>query len=204
MKAKCMIIILLFGVSLLLAFEDANSRVGLGLHFGTQTGNGYAMRWMGRLHGAQGTLGAYTIGSNNVKFEDSFWDYDESAATITRNKNGREAAVNLAANYLFMLDHFKTGRLYLIGGGSYTYYQKRVYSKQYRQQTPGSAYYEAIDGTESDYLKREDRWTVGFGPGFEIILGKQFRFSIEVPITYNYKDEIVMYIPQAGIYYYFK
>jgi hypothetical protein len=35
-------------------------------------------------------------------------------------------------------------------------------------------------------------------------LGKNFRVALELPITYNWEQRIVMYIPQIGFYYYFK
>jgi len=31
-----------------------------------------------------------------------------------------------------------------------------------------------------------------------------FSLAMELPITFNWKKEVVMYIPQVGVYYYFK
>jgi len=42
------------------------------------------------------------------------------------------------------------------------------------------------------------------GLGFEIKLGKTFVWAIEMPITLNQKGDVMMYIPQSGLYYYFK
>jgi hypothetical protein len=35
-------------------------------------------------------------------------------------------------------------------------------------------------------------------------LANRFHVSVELPITFNHKDDLVMYIPALGIYYYFR
>lgn len=196
------ILLLLLGLSLALSAQEAKSRTALGLHFGTSSGNGYSMRWMGEKHGLQATLGAYTAGSNNVSLDDYYYNYDSSSNPITVEEPGKRGAVIMGLNYLYMLDHFRSGRLYIFSGGSYQYFQERVHMADYTYS--GSSNYVIDESSRRSELHRENRWTVGVGPGFELELGSQFRFSFELPITFNWKDDIVMYIPQAGLYYYFK
>jgi hypothetical protein len=188
--------------------EPYNTKAGLGLHFGTSSGNGYSMRLCGKKHGVQFTIGAYTTGNNNPSFDTQMYFYDASSqdSVITYERNGREKSFTGAINYLLFLDDFKTGRLYLMMGGAYTYNERKVFSMDYRRDSVygNSYYYNVIPDTDKNWIKAENRWTVGIGPGFDFSLGKKFRLSFEVPLTYNFKDEIVMYIPQVGLYYYFK
>jgi hypothetical protein len=203
----------------ILSAEEQFSKMGLGVHFGTLTSSGYAMRWMGEKHGFQATIGAYTTGSNNVKFEDPYYhgmyymedmDRPDPDSIITVTRKGKELSANLGLSYMYTIDKFKYGRVYIMAGGSYRYYQKKEFSMDYAQADSTEYPYEypyiyhPIDGTEKEEIVREHRWTVGFGPGFEWALSKQFRLAVEVPITYNWKGDIVMWIPQVGLYYYFK
>ncbi|HOZ00368.1 MAG TPA: hypothetical protein PLG20_01030 [Candidatus Syntrophosphaera sp.] len=190
-----------------LSAEVQNSLSAIGLHFGTSTGSGYAMRWIGEKHGIQGTFGAYTLGKSQVEFtafED--WDYEYGDSLITIDKGGRQTAANIGANYIYVLDKFKNGRVYIMGGGSYKYYQQKRFTSDYQLVNDGQYYnhYEPVPDTEAIHTKIEHRWTIGAGPGFEWAFSKQFRVAVEVPITFNWKHDIVMWIPQAGIYYYFK
>jgi len=197
----CLLAVLAVGLG---ALED-NTHSSIGLHFGTSSGNGYAMRWMGPKMGLQVTLGAYTNGSNDVKFNESYYDYDDDFTDnqITITKKGRSTSGTMALNGLIMLDHFNRGRLYIMAGGSYTYHRERVYSARYNRVSAGSYTYNLVPDSKTSTRKTENRWTMGIGPGIELGLSRHFRISFEVPITYNYDDEIIMYIPQVGFYYYF-
>ncbi len=201
-KLVLLFLSLLFAVGM--AAIDDNEKAGLGLHFGSISGNGYSMRWMGEDLGLQLTIGAMTSGSNDVHFNQFYYpDYDESATTITVSKKGRDRSLIGAINLLFMLDHFKRGRLYLVGGCSVNDYRKRVFSADYRY-TSSISQYQLVDGSQREEDLNELRWTAGIGPGIELAVSRHFRLAFEVPISYNYKDDIVMYIPQVGFYYFFK
>ena len=196
MKARYLLIVVsLLLISTLAFADDTDRHTALGLHFGTSAGNGYSMRWINGDQGLQCTFGAITTGSNkNVDYED---DYYWGSGSYTTTAEGRRTALEFATNYLHTLDEYHNGKLYIMAGGSLKYVQKRMFKVDViNNQTDWS--------TERSYLKQELRWTIGAGPGFEIGYNSKFRFALEVPLTYNWKDEIVMYIPQAGIYYYFR
>ena len=161
------------------------------------------MRWMGPKLGLQATLGAYTSGSNDVKFNETYYDINDEYTDneITINKKGRSTSGTVALNGLIMLDHFNRGRLYIMAGGSYTYHRERVYSSRYIRSNYDN--YNLVPNSKTSTRKTENRWTAGIGPGIELGLSRHFRIAFEVPITYNYDDEIIMYIPQVGFYYYF-
>lgn len=206
MKQRLVILtVLLLLVSAILSADDINSKMSIGLHFGTVTGNGFAMRFMGESAGLQATLGAYTSGSNDVKFREYYYPEDGIVdPVITVERRGMDTSLNTALNGILFLDHFRKGRMYLIGGAAYTFYREKRFFSEY-QRVPGSyGQYELRPNTETSEQNTEHRWTAGFGPGIEFAVSKHFHMSFEMPITYNYKDEIVMYIPQVGFYYYFK
>ncbi|MBW6513935.1 MAG: hypothetical protein K0B87_04160 [Candidatus Syntrophosphaera sp.] len=201
-------------LALALSAEIQNSRTAIGVHAGTQSSSGYAMRWMDGLNGLQLTVGAYTRGSDEIRFPTQYYDWDswdESDSLITVKKNGREASGNMGLNYIRTIDEFRNGRFYVFAGGYYKYFQRKQYTQDYSLVTVSDTiyndsyhYYIPVAGTEDSELKVQHRWAVGAGPGFELYLGKQFRLALELPITYNWKHDIAMWYIQGGIYYYFK
>ena len=94
----------------------------------------------------------------------------------------RKNSVSLGANYLWGLHDSERYKFYLMTGMAYTVRRVR----------------------EDGLWKSDDHWTVGAGPGFEFEFSDRFHVSIELPMTYNDKDDITMYIPSGGFYYYFK
>ena len=221
-------------LTLSLSAQDFLAKTAVGLHAGTQSGTGYSMRFMGEKHGLQTTFGAGTWGDDDVYFptrftywyNDYYTDYwyrdiesgSEDApydTLITITQNGRYNVVNLGLNYIYTLDKFDVlmqkdrGRLYVMAGGSYKYYRQNTFTKNYRwvtvEDTLDWDHYEPVDNSEPiSKSKLEHRWTAGAGLGVELGLGKNFRVALELPITYNWEQRIVMYIPQIGFYYYFK
>jgi hypothetical protein len=90
-------------------------------------------------------------------------------------------------NYLWNLQRTKDYHFYIISGGSYSLQKVKRY---YNPET-----YKWVN---------DNKWSVGAGPGFEMKLANRFHVSVELPITFNHKDDLVMYIPALGIYYYFR
>lgn len=90
---------------------------------------------------------------------------------------------NLGANLIGVIDNFKSGRFYVMAGGMI-----------------GSS----SDENEYGEDVTNSYWCFGVGPGVELELFKNIRFAVELPFTYNNDNELIMYIPQGGIYYYFK
>lgn len=215
-----------------LAAQSLFSKTAVGIHAGNQSGYGYSARFMGEKNGFQATLGAVTWGDDNVYFPPTmyYWydrEYDAYPAVVddgievpddtlvTITENGRLNIANIGLNYIHILDKFDVlkqkdhGRLYVMAGGSYQYYRQNIYTKDYHWVTVDDTldydHYAPVD--DSDPLREsrlEHRWTAGAGLGVELAFGKNFRVALELPITYNWEQRIVMYIPQIGLYYYFK
>ena len=101
--------------------------------------------------------------------------------TVGAYKYSGETNFNLGLNLITVLQEFPAGRLYTIAGGSYRYFSDTY-----------------------DFGEVNNRWTVGAGLGFELITVKNLRIALELPITYDWKGNLVMWIPMGGIYYYLK
>lgn len=190
----------------LIAYD--NSSRAIGLQFGTSSGSGYSYRWIGEDHGLQFTLGAITYGSNDVKFPNYLYDEDvesPGAETTLYHRKGRKSAMSVGLNYINILDSSRSSRFYLAIGGAYTIKRDKDIVRSYNR--INNNYYEYQLDTTVPAVKttlNRDKWTVGGGPGFELTLDKHFRFTFDLPFTYNSDEEMIMYIPQVGLYYYFK
>ncbi len=224
---------LLLGLSLALFAQVPLSKNAVGLHLGSQSGTGYSMRFFGPKQGLQVTLGALTWGNDNVYFpEKQYYWYDDDTefgwsaggyyydgdlvppdTLLTMTQKGRLDKINLGLNHILVLDTFNVfgykdhGRLYLMTGGAYEFHRQTKFSKDYRWvegDAENSPYFEKVDNSAPiQDSKPEHRWTAGLGLGVDIAISKNFRGALEFPITYNW-DNRISYIPQIGIYYYFK
>ena len=184
-----------------------NGSRSLGIQFGSSSGSGYVMRWIGETHGLQATLGASTSGDNDVKFPEYIYeeDVDVSGASVNYDRRGRKTSLTAGLNYIHILDESSKTRFFIALGGSYKIAREKVFTRRYNSLQ--SSYYDySLDTTVpmTDEIRKKDVWTVGAGPGFEFVLDRHFRFTIDLPITYNSDEEIVMYIPQVGLHYYFR
>lgn len=190
-----------------LVARDSSERA-IGIQFGTSSGSGYSYRWIGENHGLQFTLGAITYGSNNVKFPNYLYDEDvvsPGAESTLYSLKGRKSSMSVGLNYVNILESNRSSRFYLSMGGAYTIKRDKEITRSYNR--INNNYYEYQLNTVVPEIKntvKDDKWTVGGGPGFELTLDKHFHFTIDLPLTYNSDEEIIMYIPQVGLYYYFK
>ncbi|HOH47041.1 MAG TPA: hypothetical protein PLX59_04315 [Candidatus Cloacimonadota bacterium] len=206
MKSRYLLILImaLLCTGLLAQYRGSRS---LGIQFGTSSGSGYVLRWIGETHGLQATLGASTSGDNDVKFPENLWeeDVETAAQSVNYERKGRKTSLTAGLNYIHILDESAKTRFFIALGGSYKIAREKIFARRYNRIT--STYYEyELDYTVpmSEEIHKKDVWTVGAGPGFEFVLDRHFRFTIDLPITYNSDEEIVMYIPQVGLHYYFR
>jgi len=178
MLKKAMFLIILFAACSLMA--ESKYHTAMGLHFGISTGNGYSVRTWGTDNAYQFTFAAYATGDKDPDYKPSdFYNHDY--------RDARKNSLSLGVNYLWGLLRAESYDFYLITGGSFTYRKVKRYSSAY----------------DSRWVQ-DNRWAIGVGPGFEFEFSDRFHVAIEVPMTYNHKDDITMYIPSGGFYYYFK
>lgn len=227
MKSKHIVLLAaLMLLTLSLSAQGFLSKTAVGLHAGTQSGTGYSMRFMGEKHGFQATIGAVTWGDDNVYFPDKYYRYDyyydeinldgypmaSGDTLITVRQDGRLNIANIGLNYIYTLDKFSVlrqkdlGRIYVMAGGSYEYNRQTSFTKDYHFVPEVDTMY-LLPVNDDDPVRSSNlqhRWTAGAGLGVELGFGKNFRVALEMPITYNWEKRIVMYLPQIGLYYYFK
>lgn len=201
---KILLGLILLSAVFALSAESKFAPSSIGLNYGTSTGSGYAMRWIGDKIGWQTTLALYTWGSDNVFFYAN--EYDSSGESqIKLSQTGHRFYGSLGISGIIPLDRFNGGMFYLIAGGAYQYSSKNKITATY-QKYLDPAYtdtYYLVSGSEVKTNVVEHRWVTGLGPGIELSPIKHLHFSFELPLTINQKSEVVMYIPQVGIHYYF-
>ncbi|HNQ43795.1 MAG TPA: hypothetical protein PKI59_05170, partial [Candidatus Cloacimonadota bacterium] len=111
--------------------------------------------------------------------------------------------VTLGLNYLWSLHNGDWHRFYIISGGAISLNTVKEFRMDYTRPDIYSDY-DPIPTTKRSSWDQRNKWSIGAGPGFELKLGGRFHFTIELPMTIDENSDIVMYIPAAGIYYYFK
>jgi hypothetical protein len=187
--------------------NDAETQA-FGVHFGNVSGNGYAYRYLGQQLGIQLVGGGFTTGNNNASLPNRVIDndnYTNPPSLITRTDDGRKYSFNLGGNLIFPLKRTGSALFYLHTGVCWKYSDLKIYKQNYSLDyiSNYTSYYEPSGGVYSSH-KVKSYVNYGIGPGVELLAGKYFKLSLELPITYTGNDELIMYIPQAGLYYYFK
>ncbi len=186
------------------AVVNPDSTQALGLHFGNVSGNGLSYRRFFDKWGIQAVFGGYSTGSNTYDFvERTIPPGDYNDPVYVMNDMGKKYVLNLGLSGIYPLKKTELFTFYVTGGFSWDYSNRKNYKQDFLQPHPDSVYYYQ-DGDV--YSKRVVRsyLNIGAGPGMEIKLGPYFKLAAEIPVTYTGKHEFIMYVPQVGIYYYFK
>ena len=193
---------------LMLAFfatdMDAKIRQGLGVHFGTVSANGFSYRQFSGKHGFQGTLGAITYDKDEPYVNTEYWTDSFGPESINVFHDERETNINVGLNYLYSLADNPSGRFYVFGGGAYLLSIVKGTNAHYTEDSGNSGHY-IIDPNLTIINDKDYRHSfyLGGGLGFELNIGRGFRWALELPLTVNEDTEFTMYIPQTGLYYYF-
>jgi hypothetical protein len=90
---------------------------------------------------------------------------------------------------------------YIHAGANWKYSDQKYYHQDY--QLVNNTEYRAAGSVYTSH-KVKSFFNVGIGPGAEIQAGRYFKLALELPVTYTGDKEFIMYIPQVGLYYYFK
>jgi len=206
-KRLLVIVVLLFVVCLSQGqtqsskLKEESRNTGLGFHFGTISGNGFSYRKYYNKSGLQVTLGGFTSGSKEIN--NSIYGNYNGASIITITENGRKTKLSSAINYVRTLDTNQVGRFYIVAGGSLLSSFIRQYEIDY-QMVDWTHYTLIKDHPERKKWDSDYAYYFGFGLGFDFNLGQNFHCTVELPLTVDEESEIKMYIPQVGIYYFFK
>jgi hypothetical protein len=204
MKRIFVIVALVTFLSAGIALYGETAR-GLGLHFGTVSANGFSYRQFTGKNGFQATLGGITFPGDDYYFSNTMYGDYNGAQQITVKEDGRTTDINVGLNYLRSLANNPTGRFYIFGGASYRYSRVETFEQDYTLVSGGYGdTYEIMNGHPMRTgAENRGYYFVGAGMGFELNLGRGFKWAIEMPLTVNEDGNIMMYIPQSGLYYYF-
>jgi hypothetical protein len=196
--------VLIITASLFAEEINTNDRHAFGIHFGNVSGNGYAYRYMTEKYGIQVVAGGFTSGSNSHSFADRIYRYDSNNdINLTLTDEGRKYSINLGGNLIVPLKKTENSLFYIHGGICWFYSDRKTYNRDYNIDNVYPGYYDAVGETYTTH-KIRSYMNIGAGPGVELLVGKYFKLALELPVTYTGNDEFIMYIPQAGLYYYFR
>ena len=205
---KIIILIILLTFALLLTAEE-NLKHGLGFTGGMTSGSGFSYRQMNENFGFQIALGALMNNSSDCEdcFAESFegdWINGEDDI-YTEYSYGKTMHLNLGINFYKPLHHGKKSSLYLLAGTAGYLFREEVAEQDY--------YYNEDDDlwvqSGQKRVENDTEFTINVGAGFgiEYSLNKNIKLNFEWPLVFSFEDKdlnIFMYIPQAGIHYYFK
>ncbi|MBC8384534.1 MAG: outer membrane beta-barrel protein [Candidatus Cloacimonetes bacterium] len=208
MKKKILISLMTLLIVVISA-EEQDYKLGLGFGGGIISGSGFSLRKLSDKGGFQINLGA--IIRNDTGCDDCF-DYDHSWLTFedttevfTERAYDGWGNINAGINLYKTLHNGRKSKLYLLAGtAGYLNFETR-YEQDF-------AYNENDQEWEKNGDMRSTKDTeltinLGAGFGFDYKLSKNIRLNLEWPLAISFSTggtNIFMYIPQAGIHYYFK
>jgi len=204
---KIIILIALLTFALLLTAEE-NLRHGLGFTGGMISGSGFSYRQMNEIYGFQFAFGAITIGDNDdIDFEDEYDDYwwHDTGSNHIMEDEGIFYHTNFGASYYKFLHKGKKSTFYFLVGAA-TYMNFGKVEEQVYQYNDDDEIWEPL-GEPTEENEVNIRANVGFGIGIDYKLTDNIHLNLDWPLVFSKSDEnldIIMYVPQAGIHYYFK
>jgi hypothetical protein len=207
MKKLLIGFIIFFQLTILFA-EEKPLRHGLGFAVGMLSGSGFSYRQINQKYGFQVTFGLLSYNNSSSDFSESYRtsgfgpDMDR---TFTEEKYGRETNGNIGLMIYRILNRSNRSLFYgMIGLGNYFSDQvinKREYKYNYIESN--TYLYEPVGPITKDH-KRDLTTNIGLGFGLEWSWTNNIHMIIEWPLIVTNDLDIYMYIPQAGIHYYFK
>ena len=207
MKKILILLITLLIITVLVA-EEKDYKLGLGFGGGMISGSGFSFRKLSDKGGFQINFGAIMQNNKDCEgcFDDVGWySFEDTTKTFTETNYDGFGNVNLGVNLYKTLHNGKRSKLYLLGGvAGYLNFEKS-YTQEFEYNENSQTWEKIGDikkNNENDY-----RLNLGFGFGFDYKISTNISVNLEWPLVFSLTGkevDIFMYIPQAGIHYYFK
>lgn len=189
--------------------QAAESQHGIGFAAGQTSGLGISYRKMTDNFGFQVTFGALSLNRDDWNVDDYRMEGDAVYGKpylepFTQKHYMRETDANIGLLLYKVLHTAKRSRFYLFAGGSLFYnidtFEEHTY--EYRLQENDMYIMHELSGPKKS---SESSSTIfaGFGIGIEFRLTNNIRIEVEWPLTYSTDGDFIMYIPQAGLHYFF-
>lgn len=199
--------ILLLGLLIALPLQ-ADPTQGIGFAAGQLSAIGLSYRVMMEDYGMQVTVGALSIKDNNLNetyAPRTYYDPDSKSDVqgFTQENWIRETDANIGLMFMKSMHKAQKTTLYVFTGFCAFFSWDAIEEQRYEPQQSGE-YYEYVQvGDPRKRVKKDNRLYGGIGLGFEIRFTPNIRLAVEWPLTYSSEGDFVMYIPQAGLHYFF-
>ncbi len=183
---------------------------GIGFAAGQLSGIGLSYRVMQEKYGLQITVGAISLKEDEPGYYDSrpqpyppdaSYPIDESYLETYRV---RETDANLGLLFMKTLHSSSRARLYALTGFC-VFLQADTYEVQEYglQHVDDEKYHYVPVGDRKKETEQSSTFYGGFGIGIEIKFTPNIRLALEWPLSFSSDGDFVMYIPQAGLHYFF-
>lgn len=183
---------------------------GLGFAAGQLSGIGFSYRYLPKDYGFQVSFGVLSLKDNNEGPQEYTGTYSPGTWLPGTDQypysyQSRSIHANIGLMLIKVLHEAKRSRFYVMAGFSY-FHRAEIYKETYYG-------YRLIDdttfkygpvGNERERTERENTSYGGIGIGMEFRITDNIRVALEWPLVYSNKGDLVMYIPQAGLHYFFK
>ena len=199
-----------FVFTIMIGIAQAEEPVhGLGFAAGQPSGLGLSYRRMTDNFGFQATFGAVSINQDDWGNYYYPMEYDAEYGKpyfepFTQKHYVRETDANLGILLFKVLHSAKKSRFYAFIGGSLFYnidsFEESTY--EYRLQTDNTYIMHEISGPKKSSESQSSIYG-GFGIGIEFRITENIRVAVEWPLTVSSDGDFIMYIPQAGLHYFF-
>lgn len=203
---KIMILITIIFLSLILSAEEFEH--ALGFTGGMISGSGFSYRRMKENYGYQVAFGAITMGdTDDTDFEDSYEQYwwPDTTSVNTLEDEGAYWNANIGVSYYKHLHKGENSTFYcLLGTAAYMDFGA-IQEQNYEYNEDLQIWETSGEPTENNEFNVRAHF--GFGIGIDYKLTENIRLNLDWPFVFSKYDDnfdIIMYIPQAGIHYYFK
>jgi hypothetical protein len=202
------ILIVLAGLLVVLP-ASAEPAQGVGFAAGQLSGIGLSYRVMLEDYGFQVTVGGISLKDSG--YEESYptrgyYDPDypkNDLQGFTQEQWVRETDANIGLMFMKSLHHANKTTLYVFTGFC-AFFSWDTIEEQYYEPVFSDDYYDYVPiGDPKTRVKQRNIFYGGGGLGFEIRFTPNVRLAIEWPLTFTSDGDFVMYIPQAGLHYFF-
>jgi hypothetical protein len=206
---KLLIICAIVVFAILIYAEDKEYQYGLGFGGGMISGSGFSFRKLNDNGGYQINFGAIMQNYdecndcyNDELYGDYYGDHDEIYTERFYDGYGN---INLGANLYKTLHEGYRSKLYLLGGGAVYMGFEQNHEQDYEYNSANDVWEKV--GEMRTENSRNYTYNAGAGFGFDYAVTENIIVNLEWPLTISLSGEdvnVYMYLPQAGIHYYFK
>lgn len=206
-------ILIILMATVMCAQEAKDFSKAIGFSAGLTSGSGFSYRKLDHIGGFQINGGILTQRGNGSLMEEQpyeiyYWDPDTSLIYTDYNWD-------MTVSGSFGYNHYKTLRrtnnstLYLLAGGAVYFRSEHEISRDFKYSQIDSSKYQIkyISDEKSEWI-HDGTINLGAGFGIEYNITDNIRISLDWPLVFSLSTDsdfqIIMYVPQGSIHYYFK